>query len=318
MKKFTAIIMTALLVLSLTACSSTTESESAASSDPAVTAEAAASSEAESAEQVENEPTSEQIENVPTIEPSEEPADGAETAEKETAESPAPETSVPETTTPATTPAETTPATTPAATTSATTKPAATTPATTKPATTTPAETQPATTTTAEPEPEEPVVEEEEISDPTTLLNSVYALFAEDERFPATGGDFSSGELIEGAGEFSLSDPDALDYVTGFPAAHIGSIDSAATLMHMMNANTFTSGAFHVVDGTDISALNNAVRDNIQARMWMCGFPEKLIVVNVGDYLVCAFGKNFAIDAFSAHLVEAYPNAVIAIEEPIL
>lgn len=293
MKKFTAIIMTALLVLSLTACSSNTESETPASSDTAVTAEPEAPATTTTAAQ------SVTVENV-----TEEPV-----SEESTAEVTAPEEPVSEE--PA--PAETTPATTPAATTSATTKPAATTPATTKPA-----ETKPATTTTAEPEPEEPVVEEEEISDPTTLLNSVYALFSEDERFPATGGDFSSGELIEGAGVFSLADPDALDSVTGFPAAQIGSIDSAATLMHMMNANTFTGGAFHVVDGTDINALNSAVRDNIQARMWMCGFPEKLIVVNVGDYLVCAFGKNFAIDAFSAHIVEAYPNAVIAIEEPIL
>ena len=298
MKKFTAIIMTALLVLSLTACSSNTESETPTNSDTAVTAEA--NSKPETAEPEAPATTTTAAQSVTVENVTEEPVSEESTVEVTAPEEPAP--------------AETTPA----ATTPAETKPAETTPATTKPATTTPAETKPATTTTAEPEPEEPVVEEEEISDPTTLLNTVYALFSEDERFPATGGDFSSGELIEGAGVFSLADPDALDSVTGFPAAQIGSIDSAATLMHMMNANTFTGGAFHVVDGTDINALNSAVRDNIQARMWMCGFPEKLIVVNVGDYLVCAFGKNFAIDAFSAHIVEAYPNAVIAIEEPIL
>ena len=287
MKKFTAILTAMVLVLSLTACSSGTDSEN---SNPA-TSEATVSNEAETS---------------------------------------APETTTPATTTPAVTeptqtePAETTPAQTePAETTPAQTKPAETTPAQTKPAETTPAQTKPAETTPAQTTPAtteapEPDEEPETLSEGVVMLNSIYNLFGEDERFPVTGGDFSSGELIECAGDFSLAEPEAFDSVTGFPAAHIGSIDSAATMMHMMNANTFTSGAFHVVEGTDIDALNSAVRDNIQSRMWCCGFPEKLIVVNAGEYLICAFGKNFAIDAFSAHLLEAYPNAVIAIEEAIL
>ena len=52
--------------------------------------------------------------------------------------------------------------------------------------------------------------------------------------------------------------------------------------------------------------------------MWCCGFPDKLIVATVDDYVISAFGKNFAIDAFTKHLAEAYPTAKILIEEPIL
>lgn len=155
-------------------------------------------------------------------------------------------------------------------------------------------------------------------SDPVTLLNNVYALFGEEERFPATGGDFSSDELIEGAGAFGLGEPDALDSVVGYPAAEIAKIDSAASLMHMMNANTFTSGAYHVAAGTDTTALAEAISTNILKRQWCCGFPEKLIVASVDDYVISAFGKNFAIDAFTKHLAEAYPNAKVLIEEPIL
>lgn len=151
-----------------------------------------------------------------------------------------------------------------------------------------------------------------------TLLNTVYALFGEDERFAATGGDFSTDEMIEGAGKFGLSEPDALDSVVGYPAAEIAKIDSAASLMHMMNANTFTSGAYHVAAGTDAAALAEAIRANIQNRMWCCGFPDKLIVATVDDYVISAFGKNFAIDAFAKHLAEAYPNSQILIDEPIL
>ena len=142
-------------------------------------------------------------------------------------------------------------------------------------------------------------------------------MFGEDERFPATGGDFSTGEMIEGAGVFGLAEPEALDNVMGYPAAEIAKIDSAATLTHMMNQNTFSAGAYHVVAGTDVAALAEAIRANIQGRMWCCGFPDKLIVATVDDYVISAYGKNFAIDAFIKHLPEAYSTAKILIEEPI-
>ena len=176
-------------------------------------------------------------------------------------------------------------------------------------------------TSVPESKPEESKPEEskpESGLDAVTLLNNVYALFGEEERFPATGGDFSSDELIEGAGEFGLEEPEALDNVVGYPAAEIAKIDSAASLMHMMNANTFTSGAYHVAAGTDTTALAEAISTNILKRQWCCGFPEKLIVASVDDYVISAFGKNFAIDAFTKHLAEAYPNAKVLIEEPIL
>ena len=159
---------------------------------------------------------------------------------------------------------------------------------------------------------------ESSISDPVTLLNSIYALFGDDERFPATGGDFSTDELIEGAGKFGLGEPEAIDNVVGYPAAEIAKIDSAASLMHMMNANTFTSGAYHVAAGTDAAALAEAIRANIQNRMWCCGFPDKLIVATVDDYVISAFGKEFALNAFTKHLAEAYPTSKILIDEPIL
>ena len=47
-------------------------------------------------------------------------------------------------------------------------------------------------------------------------------------------------------GNFSMDDADLLDSSLGFPAAEAGKIDGAASLVHMMNLNTFTCGAFHV------------------------------------------------------------------------
>lgn len=319
MKKFTAILTAAFMVLTLAACSSGNSSENpgSASGETSSVAEDTSST-AEETSSVAGDTSSTASDT--SAEPEESEPEESQTESSNPEES-VPEDSTPEETKPVTTTATTKPAATTTETTKpVTTKPETTKPETTKPVTTKPVTTKPVTTTPEESEPEESEPEEEKsgISDPVTLLNSVYALFGEDEKFPATGGDFSSGELIEGAGSFALAEPDMLDNVTGFPAAEIASIDSAATLTHMMNQNTFTAGAFHVVSGTDMAALSEAIRANIQNRMWCCGFPEKLIVATVDDYVISAFGKEFAISAFTTHLTEAYPTAVIVIEEAIL
>lgn len=313
MKKFTAILTAAFMVLTLAACSSGNSSEDSVSASGETSSAAGATSSTAEATTSTTETTSAASDT--SAEPEESEPEESKPEESQPEES-TPETSKPEESQPEeSTPEESIPEETkPVTTTSTTTKPAATT-TTTKPETTKPVTTKPTTTAPQESEPEE---ENSGISDPVTLLNSVYALFGEDEKFPATGGDFSSGELIEGAGSFALAEPDMLDNVTGFPAAEIASIDSAATLTHMMNQNTFTAGAYHVVSGTDLAALCEAIRANIQNRMWCCGFPEKLIVATVDDYVISAFGKEFAISAFTTHLAEAYPSAVIVIEEDIL
>lgn len=342
MKKFTAILTAAFMVLTLAACSS--ENPGSASGETSSAAEATSStaeatsssaeattSTAEATSSVASDTSAELEESEPEESQTESSNPEESVPEDSVPEESTPEDSTPEETKPVTTTATTKPAATTTVTTTPvttkpettkpeTTKPVTTKPVTTKPVTTKPETTKPVTTTPEESEPEESEPEEENsgISDPVTLLNSVYALFGEDEKFPATGGDFSSGELIEGAGSFALAEPDMLDNVTGFPAAEIASIDSAATLTHMMNQNTFTAGAFHVVSGTDMAALSEAIRANIQNRMWCCGFPEKLIVATVDDHIISAFGKEFAISAFTTHLTEAFPSAVIVIEEAIL
>ena len=115
-----------------------------------------------------------------------------------------------------------------------------------------------------------------------------------------------------------MDDADLLDSALGFPTAEAGKIDGAASLMHMMNLNTFTCGAFHAKDSGDVTALCAAVRENILARRWMCGFPEKLVIVTVGDYIVSVFGHADPVDTFTAKLAAAYPNAKTVSDDPIV
>ena len=94
-------------------------------------------------------------------------------------------------------------------------------------------------------------------------------------------------------------------------------IDDAASLGHMMNANTFTAGAFHVIDKENVAAIAEHLKDGILEKQWMCGFPDVLVVYQVDDYIVSAYGLTDIIDTFSANLSEVYPDAVELYKENI-
>ena len=132
------------------------------------------------------------------------------------------------------------------------------------------------------------------------LLEKVWNTYTDDEKFPTSGGDYSEANSKEDApGVYDLTDRAAVDSALGLPET--AKVDQAASLIHMMNQNTFTAAAYHCTDDAD--ALATALRDNIQQRQWMCGFPDKLVVAEVGDeYVVTVFGADELVDTFMTHL----------------
>lgn len=159
---------------------------------------------------------------------------------------------------------------------------------------------------------------EVQIADPVVLLSDVWALYAEDEKFAVAGGDFNEENMnMEGPGRYGIADSEAIDASLGFPAASIDKIDDAASLMHMMNANTFTAGAYRVKDGEDVAAIAAAIKDNLSVRQWMCGIPEKMLITTTGNYIVAAFGAADIVDNFKTKLTTAYPTTEVAFEEAI-
>ena len=151
------------------------------------------------------------------------------------------------------------------------------------------------------------------------LLNQVWDTFEEDEKFAAYGGDFA--HLADGkAGAFDMSDEEALVYTLLIPQESIGLVDEAASLIHMMNANTFTSAAFHLKDTAQTQELVDALKNNIMNTQWMCGFPDTLniFVVN-GEYVVSAFGNAEIMENFKTKLVEVFgDSAVVTVEESLI
>lgn len=158
-----------------------------------------------------------------------------------------------------------------------------------------------------------------DIKDPVELLQNVWDKFGDDERFAVVGGDFSEeNNKMDMPGVFAITDAEAIDSTLAFPAASIDKIDSAASLVHMMNANTFTCGAYHVVDYNNNETLISEIKANIDNRRWMCGFPEKLVIATVDDlYVVAFYGNEQIVTNFSTHLTEAYPQAKIVVDQAI-
>ena len=155
-------------------------------------------------------------------------------------------------------------------------------------------------------------------ADALALLNTVWSSYAEDDKFAVSGGDMNEENMVDGApGNFSVSDGDALDYSLGYPAADADKLSDAASLTHMMNANTFTAGAYHLSDKSDMDTVVSDLKDNIMSRQWMCGFPDKLVIVTYGDYVVSCFGAEDLVDQFRDKLTAAFDGASVVCDEAI-
>ena len=124
--------------------------------------------------------------------------------------------------------------------------------------------------------------------------------------------------VMDGPGKYDVSDVEGLDAQLGFPQASVALIDDAASLVHMMNANTFTAGAYYVSDANEVELLVEDMKDNILNRQWICGFPDTLIIVGIGDNtVVSAFGNAEIIDTFETKLLSVYGGAKVLCEESL-
>ena len=181
-----------------------------------------------------------------------------------------------------------------------------------------PAEEKPAEPPTETPKPETPAEDKPAaaVDDALTILNAIWNTYSDEEKFPAAGGD--SEHAVDGApGSFDVSNADSLSYLLTFPADDASLIDSAASLVHMMNLNTFTCGAFHVADANNVARLADDLRTTIQAKRWMCGFPDKLVIVTVGQSVFSVYGNEELVNTFRDKLLASYPTAAAVYDEAI-
>ena len=165
---------------------------------------------------------------------------------------------------------------------------------------------------------ENQTVETVDVADATELLTNVWSSYEESELFPVGGGDYDN-IVMDAPGKYDVSKVEDLDAVLGLPQASAAMIDDAASLMHMMNANTFTAGAYHLADSANLHAVADSLKENIMNRQWMCGFPDTLIIASVGnEYVVSAFGNAEIIETFKTKLQGQYEAAEVLYEESLV
>lgn len=148
------------------------------------------------------------------------------------------------------------------------------------------------------------------------LLENVWALYGDEEKFFAAGGD-ENNAVNDAPGSFDTANADALMFSLLVPEGQIAGIREAANLMHAMNSNILSAAAFRLAEGTDTAAFATAMRDAVQNNQWLCGFPEKLLIAAVEEeFVVVAFGQE-PLATFEAKLRQAYPAAQILYSEAV-
>ena len=70
----------------------------------------------------------------------------------------------------------------------------------------------------------------------------------------------------------------------------------------MLSPEVHYRPALRVKNGDDAAKLAEDLRDAIQNKQWMCGFPDKVAVAVVGEYVVSVFGAEDLVNTFMSHL----------------
>ena len=154
------------------------------------------------------------------------------------------------------------------------------------------------------------------ITDALEILTTVWGSYAEADLFPVAGGDAEHANW-EGPAKFELAAAEELTANYGVNADLIAQIDDAATMMHAMMMNNFAFGVYHLTDASNMENFTNTVKEDLLAKQWMCGQPEKVMIITVGDYVVAGYGLADLCETFKTNLTAQYTTATVVCEENI-
>lgn len=155
-------------------------------------------------------------------------------------------------------------------------------------------------------------------------LSPAFEMPADDIKGMFVGGYISEDETTSKTGEAGKTPLDVEDAAALFNTVSLikedalAKLDDAAVFHHMMNMNTFAASAMRVANAGDVEAVANSMREAIGGnQIWMCGFPEKYIVITVDTCVISAYGNTAAVDAIKTAVTATYDNAVVVCDEVI-
>lgn len=149
------------------------------------------------------------------------------------------------------------------------------------------------------------------------VLNEIRQSYKEEELFSIYGGN-QENAVMDAPGKFDISKTEELKVTLGLPEELWDDIDDAASMVHMMNANTFTGAVYHLKDGVDSNDFADAVKTNIMATQWICGQPDTLVIIEVkGNYVITAYGEAQIMETFKNNALSALDGSQLIMEEPV-
>ena len=150
------------------------------------------------------------------------------------------------------------------------------------------------------------------------LYNKIWGTYTDDEKFPSGGGDVDHNS-DEGPGFFDIEkNKESLKTYIHITDELLATVNNeAANLIHMMNTNTFSSAIFHLKDASTAESFAKEYEKAVQNTRWMCGFPERVVVVSVGEYVAVAFGRDDLINKFKAKCLAVDSSAKLLIDNAI-
>lgn len=131
--------------------------------------------------------------------------------------------------------------------------------------------------------------------DAVSALQAAWDNFAAD--FPVFGGSVDQ-PVDNGPGNVNLQDVDFMTYTLLVPESVQGNVTDLASVMHMMNANTFTAAAVQVQNEVPEKTAA-AITDHFMGTQFMCGIPEKIVVLTADGYVIYAYGEAEIVDGFA-------------------
>ncbi len=185
-----------------------------------------------------------------------------------------------------------------------------------------PAETAPsASATKPSPAETEPIpsatVDNTPKTDSAKILQNIWTAFSDKERFFAYGGAVEHS-VSDAPGDLDIKNAEELTTRYLLPKEMLSYIEEGASLVHMMSNTAFTGIALRLTENASIEDFSQAFRKNIRSNEWVCGQPDRLLMVDMGNrQLLTVFGSSQILDTFRDRLSGVYALANVLWDESL-
>lgn len=137
------------------------------------------------------------------------------------------------------------------------------------------------------------------------------------EKDEETGEEYSYEVPKNEPGAIDLNDGENLESQTLFPASSADKLSGAAIFVNIMNQNNGTFAAFELKNESDMQTLADMMKSKLKNNQWICGFPERYLIMRVGNIMVFSYGLNSSLKAFKAAVTAEHADATVIYDEAL-